>query len=161
MPQSLSYLYTHIVFATKIRLPLLAPEWRNELFRLFGTMSGSYGCEPIQIGGYIDHVHLLLRLSPTIAPATFIGKIKSSSSIWVQERKQIEFAWQRGYAIFSVSPSILPRVQNYIRNQEAHHANTSFEDEINSWLKVFGTEWVFHDEEDDEADFLASANPDF
>ena len=36
MPQSLAKVYLHVVFSTKNRAPLLADEWRDELFRVLG-----------------------------------------------------------------------------------------------------------------------------
>jgi hypothetical protein len=33
MPQSLAKVYLHVVFSTKNRDPILADEWRDELFK--------------------------------------------------------------------------------------------------------------------------------
>ena len=42
---------------------------------------------------------------------------------------------------FTVSESQLQRVQDYIRNQEAHHSRVSFEDEFRALLKSNGIEF--------------------
>jgi hypothetical protein len=46
------------------------------------------------------------------------------------------FAWQEGYGAFSVSPSQLERVKEYIANQPAHHATRSFEQEFLAMLQA-------------------------
>ncbi|NQT51193.1 hypothetical protein HQ576_04050 [bacterium] len=40
------------------------------------------------------------------------------------------FAWQAGYAAFSVSESNAHRVVRYIETQDEHHRTRSFEDEL-------------------------------
>ena len=49
--------------------------------------------------------------------------------------KKGHFAWQRGYAAFSVSHSNLDGVYQYVASQEEHHRRQSFEDELLSLLK--------------------------
>jgi len=46
-----------------------------------------------------------------------------------------KFAWQDGYAAFTVSESQQARVAGYIRGQEQHHRATSFKDELLALLK--------------------------
>ena len=41
-----------------------------------------------------------------------------------------EFAWQAGYAGFSVSQSNVIEVTNYVTNQADHHRRLSFQDEL-------------------------------
>jgi hypothetical protein len=48
------------------------------------------------------------------------------------------FAWQSGYAAFTVSQSILGVVEAYILNQQTHHADLSFEDEFLAFLQRHG-----------------------
>jgi REP-associated tyrosine transposase len=44
------------------------------------------------------------------------------------------FAWQAGYAAFSVSESQLDNVTRYITNQQAHHQRVSFREELITFL---------------------------
>ncbi len=46
-----------------------------------------------------------------------------------------EFAWQVGYAAFSVSQSNRAAVVRYIANQEEHHRKISFQEELLAYLK--------------------------
>lgn len=50
----------------------------------------------------------------------------------------IEFQWQEGYGVFSVSPSLVDTVRACIRNQEEHHRRRSFEREFCALLEKSG-----------------------
>ena len=52
-----------------------------------------------------------------------------------------DFAWQDGYAAFSVSHSVLPRVVGYIETQNEHHRKLSFKEELTVLLKRHGIEY--------------------
>jgi REP element-mobilizing transposase RayT len=80
MPQSLAKVYIHLIFSTKNRAPLLADDWRDELFRVLGGAANNLGCQSLIVGGVADHVHMLFQLGRTISIADAVGKIKSTSS---------------------------------------------------------------------------------
>jgi hypothetical protein len=48
------------------------------------------------------------------------------------------FAWQQGYAAFSVSLSRVAAVQEYIRHQAEHHKKRNFEQEFFDLLRRSG-----------------------
>ena len=50
------------------------------------------------------------------------------------------FFWQRGYDAFSVSPSQLDAVLNYVKTQE-HHRTRTFQDEYRELLRKHGVEF--------------------
>jgi hypothetical protein len=70
-------------------------------------------------------------------------KVKANSSRWIHVNRVLPraFAWQRGYAAFSVSESNVERVFGYIANQEAHHRHVSFQDELRAFLRQHGVEY--------------------
>jgi putative transposase len=143
LPQSLAKVYLHVIFSTKDREPLLADEWRDELFRVLGGTTKNLGCQSLVVGGVADHVHLLFQLSRTIAIADAVGKIKATSSAWVNQNQQLSaaFHWQAGYGAFSVSQSNVEAVRQYLREQPQHHARQSFQDEFRAWLSRYEIEW--------------------
>jgi hypothetical protein len=51
------------------------------------------------------------------------------------------FAWQTGYAAFTVSKSQIGAVQRYIANQEAHHEKVTFQEELIALLKAHEIEF--------------------
>jgi hypothetical protein len=51
------------------------------------------------------------------------------------------FSWQEGYGAFSVSPSQVRTVKEYIRNQERHHRKRNFEEEFVLLLNKSGVDY--------------------
>jgi REP element-mobilizing transposase RayT len=143
MPQSLAKVYLHAVFSTKHRAPILAGAWQDELFHVLGGAANNLGCQSLVVGGVADHIHLLFQLGRTITIADAVGKIKSTSSSWINQTRGLpsEFHWQAGYAAFSVSQSNVESVRQYIRRQPEHHARQSFQDELREWLRRYEIEW--------------------
>jgi REP element-mobilizing transposase RayT len=143
MPQSLAKVYVHVIFSTKNRSPVLGDQWRDELFQVLGGTANNLDCQSLIVGGVADHIHMLFQLGRTIALADAVGKIKSTSSTWVNQTRGLpaEFHWQAGYAAFSVSQSNVEAVRDYIRRQPEHHARQSFQDELREWLRRYEIEW--------------------
>ena len=63
MSQSLSKIYVHLIFSTKNREPLITDDIKDELFNYLGGVCKKLECNPLQVGGYKDHVHILCLLS--------------------------------------------------------------------------------------------------
>ena len=143
MPQSLSAVYIHLVFSTKHRQPFLREEsLRQDLHSFLGGISKTLDCPPVIVGGVADHVHLLARSGRTITQAEWVKELKRVSNLWLKEEGGIgNFAWQSGYADFSVSQSNLERVKRYIENQKNHHRKLSFQDEVRALLTKHHLEW--------------------
>jgi len=143
MPQSLSYLLTHIVFSTKDRAPVLDASVRPALHAYLATVSRNVDCECFRGGGVADHVHLAVRLSRTLTMAQLIEELKTSSSKWLKTQSPTlaSFAWQRGYGAFSVGPSDLNALLDYIDTQEEHHRTRTFQDEYRAFLTKYGIEY--------------------
>ena len=131
-------LHFHVVFSTKDRRPLLRADWCAELHDyLGGTVNALGGISQI-VGGMADHVHLLFGLKATHCLADFMRELKKASSKWIAERHDREFAWQDGYAAFSVSASARGKVRDYIRDQEKHHAQRDYVEELKTLLEKHG-----------------------
>jgi putative transposase len=93
--------------------------------------------------GVADHVHLAVGLSRTTTTAKLVEELKTSSSKWLKTQSPTfaAFAWQRGYAAFSVGPSDLAALRHYIDTQEEHHHEQTFEEELRAFLKKYGIEY--------------------
>ena len=133
MAQTLHRILVHVVFSTKDRAPLLKVPIRPRLFAYLGGVVRSLGGEPLIVNGVAHHVHVLLTLPATVTLAETMRRIKAKSSRWMRQGTQ-DFAWQAGYAAFSVSQSNLAGVREYIANQEEHHKRIAFKDEFLSLL---------------------------
>src|SRR5205085_11657353 len=110
-------LHYHLVFATKNREPFIDPQWRPRLHEYLGGTIAGLGGFPQGVGGVADHVHLLVGLKATHCLADVLRELKKASSVWVHERSGSRtFAWQEGYAAFTVSATARQAVQSYIAN---------------------------------------------
>jgi len=100
-------------------------------------------CPCLIAGGVEDHVHILCRLARTIAIADVVRDIKKASSSMLTDRGEAlrGFHWQNGYGVFSVSPSHVEALTAYIRNQEEHHRQETFQDEFRRLLKKYGLDY--------------------
>ncbi len=144
MSSTLANLTYHIVFSTKFREPLITPSLRDELHPYIGGIVRNKGGVLIRIGGIADHIHIVARLRPDIAVSDMLRIVKANSSKWVNERSKHgggRFAWQTGYGAFTVSPSQLPGLNEYVEHQEEHHRSRSFQEEYVAILKKHGVEY--------------------
>ncbi|MFI4937058.1 MAG: IS200/IS605 family transposase [Candidatus Berkiellales bacterium] len=129
--------YFHLIWSTKNRANCITDEIKPRLYAFMGGIVKNHGASLVKIGGTSNHVHLLI-VAKTLDKFTYLMRdLKSKSSSWVHESfpQHRYFAWQEGYASFSVSFSSYEAVKNYIENQEEHHKKFSFEEEFLLILK--------------------------
>jgi REP-associated tyrosine transposase len=128
----------HFIFSTEKRLPLIKPDFRDDLFAYLGGIIREAGGTALIVNGTSDHVHMLVRVRPTQSAAEIARVVKTNSCKWVREKWSAGFAWQTGYGVFSVSESNMDAVTRYIAQQEKHHAKRSFQKEFVAFLKKNG-----------------------
>nr|MBC7612945.1 IS200/IS605 family transposase [Pseudopedobacter sp.] len=143
MGQSLVQNYIHIVFSTKHRQHFIFPPVEEELHSYLGGICKKLDCQPLIVGGFSNHIHILCRLSKKIALMKLVEEVKAHSSKWIKSKGEdyVGFYWQNGYGAFSVNPSEIDRVIRYIENQKEHHQKKNFEDEYRQILKKYQTEF--------------------
>lgn len=100
MPQSLSNVYTHIIFSTKHRKNLIDDQIENDLYNYAGGICKDLECNPIQIGGHKNHIHLLCLLSRKVAQMTLVQQVKQGSSKWIKTMGEpySNFYWSRKHS---------------------------------------------------------------
>ena len=133
MSQSLVQIYVHIVYSTKHRKPYLNDsEFRDRTHRYTAGTCKNLKCPALIVGGVEDHIHILCRLGKTVDISELIRELKRDSSKWIKaEQPRLgEFHWQNGYGAFSISPSHVEALTQYISNQEEHHRHETFQDEF-------------------------------
>ena len=135
--------YHHCVFSTKERRPLITKSLRERLWPFLGGIARQNKMKAIEIGGVVDHVHILLSLPATMSIAKGLQLIKGGSSKWVHDTfpEHWSFAWQVKYGAFSVSKSQVDAVVEYIRTQENHHRKVTFQEELLALLKKHEIEY--------------------
>jgi putative transposase len=143
MPQSLSRVYTHIIFSTKHKKNLIDNQIEHDLYNYIGGICKELECNPVQVGGHKNHIHFLCLLSRKIAQMTLVQHVKQGSSKWVKTmgERYTDFYWQDGYGAYSVSPKDVEVVRNYIANQKIHHKKQTFQDEYRLILKKYEVEY--------------------
>lgn len=125
-------LINHFVWATWDREDLIQPAWEEKLFAQIRRDCGRLETTVLALNGTANHVHLLVGLKPTMAPALFIGEIKGGSSFVVNSQQWSEnvFKWQGEYSVHSVSRWDKTLVQGYIDRQKEHHAAGTIKPEL-------------------------------
>ena len=133
----------HVVFSTKDRAPTLDSELKPRLFAYMGGIIRELGGTALLINGPADHVHILMLFPAKIALSEMLGKLKANSSGWVHREFPAKraFAWQTGFAAFSVSLSQKQAVLDYIAGQEEHHRKLSFKEEFIAFLQKHEVEY--------------------
>lgn len=142
MPHSFNKIWIHAVWSTKERASLIVPEIEQQVHNFMRKQFVELGCPVRIINGMPDHVHCLFLLNPQKAITDVIKQIKGSTSHFINEQDLIhdKFAWQTGYASYSVSESVLEKVFDYIRNQKQHHTKKTFQQEYDEFIKLIGNE---------------------
>ncbi|MGA2617206.1 MAG: IS200/IS605 family transposase [Thermoguttaceae bacterium] len=135
-------LHYHLVFGTRNRESSIESSWRSRLHEYLGGTISGLGGFPQGVGGTADHVHLLVGLKATHCLADIMRDLKKASSLWAHEQIGLgSFAWQEGYAAFTVSATARAAVRNYIARQGEHHRGKSSRDELIEMLEKAGIEY--------------------
>ncbi|HEY0740107.1 MAG TPA: IS200/IS605 family transposase [Chryseosolibacter sp.] len=145
MGQSLVNVYVHIVFSTKYREPIIYPEVESELHQYLGGVCNRLDCQSLNVGGYVEHIHILCKLSKKITLMKLVEEVKSHSSKWIKTKdaRLKHFGWQDGYGAFSVDHHHVDVIRNYITNQHEHHSKKKFQKE---YLEILDENGVNFDE---------------
>lgn len=143
MASSLVKINVHLMFHVKSKGATMRTEDLPRIFAYIAGMAKRLGDAVFAVGGTHDHVHILASLPKTMTIVKFVRMIKSESSKWVKalDSSYSSFAWQDGYGAFSVSPSVLPKTTEYIKNQAKHHQRRSFKDEYRALLVANGIQF--------------------
>jgi putative transposase len=137
MPQTLSFNLVHIIFSTKNRKAMISDGLKPALHAYLAGTARRLNSDCFRVGGVADHVHLAMTLPTTRTAAKVVSEIKTGSSVWMKEQGIANFAWQRGYGLFSVSPADLGALIRYVDQQEAHHRKRSFQDEMRAFFEKY------------------------
>ncbi len=136
MANTFTSLHYHVIFSTKNREPWIRSDIESRVWSYLGGIARENDMKALLIGGIENHVHLLLGLPPTMTVSKAVQLIKGGSSGWIKETfgGTEGFGWQDGYAAFTVSKSLVPDLEGYIRNQREHHRMKTFEQEYRTVL---------------------------
>jgi putative transposase len=143
MPQSLSSVLVHIIFATKNREPFITAEIEPQLHAYLAAVLRECDSPALLINGTRDHVHILCSVSRKTALADLVEEAKKRSSKWMKMKGSAyrNFRWQAGYGAFSIGRSNVEALKKYIAGQKEHHRRRTFEDEYRAFLEKYGVDF--------------------
>lgn len=137
--------YLHCVWSTKNRIPYLDTiELRQKVWNHIRENAIQKGIFIDFINGYSDHCHCLISIGVDQNIQKVIQLIKGESSFWINKNEltKEKFQWQEEYFAVSVSESVLDKVRDYIKNQEAHHKKKTFQEEYDEFILKYGFKMV-------------------
>ena len=132
-------LYTHFIFVTLNRLPMINEENRERIEKYITGIVNNNDSKMYAIYANPEHVHFAVSRSPKLSEEILATMVADSSARFINENKLCigRFAWQESAAAFSVSKSDVDRVCKYILNQSRHHRKVSFAKEYESFVKFY------------------------
>ena len=132
-------LYTHFIFTTLHRLPLISEEFRERIEKYIRGIVNNKQCKLYAIYANPEHVHFLVSRSPKMSEEKLSSIIAESTFQFINENELCnqKFVWQDSCSAFSVSKSEVDKVCKYILNQKEHHKKISFTEEYETFLKFY------------------------
>ncbi|NDV95777.1 IS200/IS605 family transposase [Dysgonomonas sp. 521] len=141
----------HIIFRTKGSKKSINKEHSVDLYKYIWGIIKNKQCILFRINGMEDHIHILSDLHPSVALADYIKDIKVSSSIWIKKSGLFpDFdGWAIKYCALTYSYKERDTIINYIKNQQEHHKQESFQEEIKRFFVEQGIDlderWFWED----------------
>ena len=132
-------LYTHFVFTTLHRLPIISNENRIRIEKYITGIVNNNSCKMYAIYANPEHVHYLISRAPDLSEEKIANIVAASSEKFINENKLCfgRFAWQEACSAFSVSKGDVDRVCKYILGQKEHHKKQSFQEEYDAFIKFY------------------------
>ncbi len=132
-------LYTHFVFTTLHREPVIPEQNRERIEKFITGVVKNYNCKLYAIYANPEHVHFLISRSPDISENYIANVIADSSEKFINKNKLVKgiFKWQNSASAFSVSKRHVDDVCKYILNQKEHHKKTTFTEEYDKFIKFY------------------------
>ncbi len=143
MANTYTQIHIQLVFAVQNRASLITDLWKEELYKYMTGIIQNKEHKMLQINSMPDHIHILIGLRPTQGLSDLVKVVKQESTNWINDKKFTpkKFNWQKGFGGFSYTKSDVPRVINYIQNQETHHRKIKFLDEYVEMLRAHEIEY--------------------
>ena len=132
-------LYTHFVFTTLHREPIIPEKNRERIEKFITGVVKNYGSKLYAIYANPEHIHFLISRSPNISEEYIANIVADSSSKFINENKLVQshFNWQESASAFSVSKRDIDKVCKYILNQKEHHQKVTFNEEYDKFIKFY------------------------
>jgi putative transposase len=133
--------FIHFVWCTKNREQFLgSSKIRKKVWQHIRKNGREKGLHIDFVNGYSDHCHCVVSLGFDQTIKKVMQLIKGESSFWINKNKLTDrkFEWQDEYFAVSVSESMINPLREYLKNQEKHHEQKSFQEEYEEIIKKHG-----------------------
>ena len=118
-------LYYHIVWCVKYRHKILVNEVKDDFIDIITNICKNNNYELIEINTDMDHVHLLLGLSPQDSIPVVMKTLKGVSARLLNQKHKTIISkvlydghiWSPSYYIATTSDNIIDNIKEYIKNQ--------------------------------------------
>ena len=132
-------LYTHFIFTTLHRVPVILEKHRERIEKYITGIVNNNECQLYAIYANPEHVHFLVSRSPNLSEETLASIVAESSERFINNNKLSisHFAWQETASAFSVSKSDIDKVCKYILNQPNHHRKVTFKEEYDAFIQFY------------------------
>jgi len=137
-PQVRTFLYAHVIWSVSGRRPLLKRTLRKVLCAHLVKMGEEAGISVLAADGHDDHMHVLLRLHAVQHLMGVVRQLQSGSTDWLRGTRMVpdDFAWDEGFMAYSVSPSAVKQVEEYLAHQEQYHQAKGLDQELEVFEKA-------------------------
>ena len=113
----------HIVFAPKYRRKVAYGKMKQDIANILSMLCKRKGVEIVEAEICPDHVHMLVKIPPSLSVSSFVGYLKGKSTLMIFERHaNLKYKygnrhfWCRGYYVDTVGKNTAA-IKAYIQNQ--------------------------------------------
>lgn len=132
-------LYTHFVFTTLRRLPLISEKNRIRIEKYITGIVNNNSSKLYAIYANPEHIHFLVSRAPNLSEEKLATIVADSSEKFINDNKLAQgiFTWQQSASAFSVSKSEVDNICKYILDQPKHHKKVTFDEEYQQFIKHY------------------------
>lgn len=133
MPLGFSEIYFHLVWRIAPASSAMNAPTQKLVNNFLSDFGEKYGYEPIAVSVLEDHIHILAKLLPGIAPGLLIELLKDDLAQFLKNTLAMKNPpqWDDGYGIVSISRAHIEAVTKYVQQQQKRHSDGK----INSTLE--------------------------
>ena len=113
----------HIVFAPKYRRKVAYGKMKQDIANILSMLCKRKGVEIVEAEICPDHVHMLVKIPPSLSVSSFVGYLKGKSTLMIFERHaNLKYKygnrtfWCRGYYVDTAGKNA-QKIAEYIRLQ--------------------------------------------
>jgi len=132
-------LYTHFVFTTLNRMPIILEKFRNRIEKYITGIVNNNACKMYSIYANPEHIHFLVSRSSRLDEESLATIIADSSEKFINDNRLCVglFQWQQSCSAFSISKRNVHKMCEYIENQPNHHKTISYAEEYDEYVKFY------------------------